>query len=221
MISIVIPIYKSQKTLKRCLDSFSGLRDSQLQSIEFILVLDGDNSECEFIIEEWQKEVVSRSRIVRQKHFGVASARNLGASKSTYDFITFLDADDGILSARFDVTHDLRENMIIIGRQEVIIENSNSNEMNSIAVPSPFHILTMILHRKTFTDIGGFDESISHGSDWDFMIRAREHNVAINYSDLAFVKRYIHEDNHSFDSKKVQIQHLEAVRRHLNRRASN
>ena len=203
MISIVIPIYKSQKTLSRCLDSFSGLRDSQLESIELILVLDGENFECEFIIEEWQKEVICRSRILRQKHFGVASARNLGASESTCDFITFLDADDEILSARLDVTHDLRENMIIIGRQEVIIENSNSNEMNSIAVPSPFHILTMILHRKTFTEIGGFDESISHGSDWDFMIRAREHNFAINNSDLAFVKRYIHEDNHSFDSNKV------------------
>lgn len=86
--------------------------------------------------------------------------------------------------------------------------------------PSALHILTMVLRRKTFNFVGGFDTSYSHGSDWDFVIQARELGCAINYSDILFIRRYVHNNNHSLDTHKVRLQHLEAVRSHLKRRGS-
>lgn len=91
-ISIVIPVYNTEKYLKKCLDS---LRFQTYENLEFICVDDGsvDNS---FSILKLYEQMDNRFKIYQSEHKGTSVARNLGIDKSTGDYISFIDSDDWV-----------------------------------------------------------------------------------------------------------------------------
>lgn len=220
MTSVIVPIFESQETLSRTLLSIDQLDYAIKSNLEIVIVFDGENEECYKIVNAWKRNTDCNNRIIFQEHTGVAAARNFGVENSSHEIITFLDADDEILSTRFSLFMDSLSHAIIIGKQELVVQGNRHREkpeLTLVTSPSAFHILTMVLTRDTFNFVGGFNTSYSHGSDWDFIIRARELDCNIQYHDNGFVKRYVHDSNHSLDSKEVHFQHLEAVRKHLKR----
>ena len=92
MISVIIPIYNAEKTLKRLIDNLLMQTYSEL---EVLLIDDGsaDNTGqiCEEIVEKDK-----RFRYFHQDNSGVSTARNLGLEQANGEFIAFLDADDSI-----------------------------------------------------------------------------------------------------------------------------
>ena len=221
MTSVIVPIFESQETLPRTLESIDQLNHVIKSKIEVVLVFDGENEECKQIIDAWKNKTDCNNIIATQEHAGVAAARNLGVKASSHDIITFLDTDDELLPARFAVFPESSSHEIIIGKQELIVQGNlhiQKPDLTSVTSPSAFHILTMVLRRETFDFVGGFDTSYSHGSDWDFIIRARELDCTIDYSNIVFIRRYAHDNNHSLEAQKVRLQHLEAVRQHLKKR---
>jgi len=221
MTSVIVPIFKSQETLHRTLQSINQLDNVIKSKIEVVLVFDGQNEECHKIVSEWKKRTNCKNLVLSQEHSGVAAARNLGVQASSHEIITFLDTDDELLPGRFKALPALSSHTIIIGKQELVVQGNlhiKKPDLASVTAPSALHILTMVLSRKTFNFVGGFDTSYSHGSDWDFVIRAQELGCTIDYSDTLFIRRYVHDNNHSLDANKVRLQHLEAVRRHLKKR---
>lgn len=90
MVSIIVPVYNSEKSILRCV---SSLINQTYKEIEIILVNDGsiDKSE-EICLSLCDKD--SRIKYYCKENGGVASARNYGLSKSTGDFILFVDSDD-------------------------------------------------------------------------------------------------------------------------------
>ncbi len=93
MVSVVIPVYNSEKSIERCANS---VLNQDYQDLELILVNDGskDNSGsmCDHIAE-----LDSRVVVIHKENGGVSSARNLGIENSKGDFITFVDADDELV----------------------------------------------------------------------------------------------------------------------------
>ena len=90
-ISIIIPIYNAESTIKKCLKS---IINQEYKNIEIILVNDGSSDKTERIIEEFFLD--KRIKYYRQENSGVSVTRNLGISKATGDYIFFIDADDTI-----------------------------------------------------------------------------------------------------------------------------
>ncbi len=93
-VSVVIPVYKVEKYIKKCLDSI--LKQSY-QDIEVILVDDGSPDECPKICDEYaQKD--SRIKVIHKKNGGLVSAWMCGLknSSSNSDFVTFVDSDDWV-----------------------------------------------------------------------------------------------------------------------------
>lgn len=90
MVSIIVPVYNSEKSILRCV---SSLINQTYKEIEIILVNDGsiDKSE-EICLSLCDKD--SRIKYYCKENGGAASARNYGLSKSTGDFIMFVDSDD-------------------------------------------------------------------------------------------------------------------------------
>lgn len=90
MVSIIVPVYNSEKSILRCI---SSLIYQTYKEIEIILVNDGsiDKSE-EICLSLCDKD--SRIKYYCKENGGAASARNYGLSKSTGDFILFVDSDD-------------------------------------------------------------------------------------------------------------------------------
>lgn len=91
-ISIIVPVYNSEKYLDKCLDT---LCNQTLKKIEIIMVNDGSTDNSENIIKDRVKKD-SRIKLYNKKNGGQASARNLGLTKATGEYIAFIDSDDYI-----------------------------------------------------------------------------------------------------------------------------
>lgn len=90
MVSVVVPVYKSEKTLKRCVES---LTMQSYENIEILLIVDGPPDKSGELAEELAKKD-SRIRVINQKNQGVSSARNRGIDEARGEYIRFLDSDD-------------------------------------------------------------------------------------------------------------------------------
>lgn len=91
-ISIIIPIYNSEKYLKQCLDS---VINQTLKEIEIICVDDGSTDSSLEILKEYAKKD-DRIIILKQKNSGSAAARNYALTKASGKYIGFIDSDDYI-----------------------------------------------------------------------------------------------------------------------------
>lgn len=91
-ISIIVPIYNTEKYLERLLDSISK---QTYVNFEVLLINDGSTDKSEVICKKW-KENDCRFIYFYQPNQGVSVARNLGLEKATGEFIAFLDSDDVI-----------------------------------------------------------------------------------------------------------------------------
>lgn len=89
-LSIIIPIYKVERYLRRCLDA---IVHQSLLPYEVILVNDGSPDNSGAIAKEYA-EKYSFMRYVEQENQGLSAARNTGISLATGDFVTFCDSDD-------------------------------------------------------------------------------------------------------------------------------
>lgn len=90
-ISAIIPVYNSEKYLKRCIDS---LLNQTLKEIEIILINDGSTDGSQEIIEAYVKKFPLIFKAFSQSNHGQAFSRNLGLKYATGEFISFIDSDD-------------------------------------------------------------------------------------------------------------------------------
>lgn len=92
MISVIIPVYNSEKYLKKCIDSVLA---QSYQDFELILVNDGSTDRSGVICDEYAEQD-NRVNVFHQKNKGVSAARNLGIKNVNGKWICFVDADDFI-----------------------------------------------------------------------------------------------------------------------------
>lgn len=91
-VSVIVPVYKVEKTLRKCVNS---ILDQSLSNIEIILINDGSPDKCPKICEEL-KSCDNRIKVIHKKNGGLASARNEGIKIATGEYIIFIDSDDYI-----------------------------------------------------------------------------------------------------------------------------
>lgn len=89
-VSVVIPVYNTEKFLNQCLDSVCN---QTLKEIEIICVDDGSTDRSAEILKEYA-EKDDRVQILTQKNSGSAIARNNGLAKSSGKYVIFWDSDD-------------------------------------------------------------------------------------------------------------------------------
>ena len=92
LISVIIPIYKVEQYLQRCVDSV--LKQSY-EKLEIILVDDGSPDGCGAICDKIS-EKDSRVRVIHKCNGGLSDARNVGMKYATGEYFLFVDSDDYI-----------------------------------------------------------------------------------------------------------------------------
>jgi len=92
VISIIIPVYKVEKYLPRCLDSILA---QTFADFECILVDDNSPDNCPAICDEYASRD-NRIVVIHRENEGVAVARDTGLKKAQGEFIYFVDSDDWI-----------------------------------------------------------------------------------------------------------------------------
>lgn len=98
IISVIVPVYKVEKYIRKCIDS---IINQTYKNLEIILVDDGSPDNCPQICDEYaQKD--SRIKVIHQENMGVSVARNNGLDIATGKYIGFVDSDDYIESTMFE-----------------------------------------------------------------------------------------------------------------------
>ncbi len=91
-VSIIVPVYRTEPYLRRCVDSILA---QTYTDFELILVDDGSPDGCPAICDEYA-EKDNRVRVIHQKNGGTCKAKNAGIRMATGKYITFTDSDDVI-----------------------------------------------------------------------------------------------------------------------------
>ncbi len=105
-ISVIVPIYNSEKFLDKCINS---IVNQTYKNIEVILIDDGSKDESKKICKKYVKKD-ARVRLIECSNSGVSHARNIGLENSSGDYLFFVDSDDWI-------NLDTLERMILVAKK--------------------------------------------------------------------------------------------------------
>lgn len=122
-ISVIVPIYKVEKYIKRCVDS---ILKQTFEDFELVLIDDGSPDKCGLICDEY-KAKDERVVVIHQKNGGLSVARNAGIdwafSNSDSRWLYFVDSDDWIHPSSFKILVDGAKQTgldVIIGAYEKV-----------------------------------------------------------------------------------------------------
>lgn len=105
-ISVIVPIYNTEKFLRKCIES---ILNQTLQELEVILINDGskDNSHniCLEYVEKYPKKII----YINNKNIGCSATRNLGIKLAQGEYIAFVDSDDYIEKTMYEELWKVKE----------------------------------------------------------------------------------------------------------------
>lgn len=124
-ISIIVPVYKVEKYLHRCLDS---IVNQTFTDWECILIDDGSPDNSGIICDEYA-QMDRRFKVIHQENKGVSAARNAGLDVAKGEWIGFVDSDDWIEKETYEVAYNkaIKESVDLI-QWGYIIENERSSK---------------------------------------------------------------------------------------------
>lgn len=121
LISIIIPVYKVEKYLSRCIESVMAQTYS---NIEIILIDDGSSDKCPEICDNYADKD-PRIKVVHKKNGGLSDARNAGITLAEGKYISFLDSDDYVHPRMY------QELLHILKKEEADVSFCNLNRVYS------------------------------------------------------------------------------------------
>lgn len=128
-ISVIVPVYNTEKYVENTLDS---ILNQTYKNLEIIVINDGSTDNSKQICE---KKALTDNRIImiNTENQGAGAARNLGLSKATGEYISFIDSDDLIVPEYYEVLESMiRENDADIAECKFVRINNASEKINQI-----------------------------------------------------------------------------------------
>lgn len=138
LISIIVPVYNAEKTLRQCVDS---ILSQDYRNFELLLIDDGSKDCSPAICDEYAANDF-RVKVFHKPNGGVSSARNLGIDNAQGEWVTFIDADDYITDGYFEGVAEHDEDVLIKGYRK-FDNNGNvggreADDLSGIPVISDF-----------------------------------------------------------------------------------
>lgn len=185
LVSVVIATYNMGRYVGKAVRS---VLEQTYRNLELHVVDDGSTDDTPRVLDEFESD--ARFHRYRQENAGQAVARNRGLSRCRGDLVAFLDADDMWPEGRLEkqVPHftDDPELGVVYGQLQGIDSEGNilppSESIDHSRWPSgwvterlfqdnciPFG--SVLVRRECFDRLGGFDESLRMGDDWDLWLR--------------------------------------------------
>lgn len=122
LISVIVPVYRVEKYLDRCLQSIAG---QTYRNLEIILVDDGSPDASGAICDAWAAKD-SRIRVIHKENAGAGAARNTGLDAATGEIISMIDSDDYLEVHMYEhLMHLMTEDVDIAECDIVLTEEDN------------------------------------------------------------------------------------------------
>ena len=132
VISVIVPVYNTEKDLTECLNS---LLEQTYQALEIIVVDDGSKDQSPKICDEFA-EKDSRIKVIHQENKGLSAARNAGLAQATGSYIAFVDSDDYVNVAMYEkLLAALKKedaDMAVCGYEKVLDSGEKREHISSI-----------------------------------------------------------------------------------------
>lgn len=170
-ISVIVPVYNTEKWLRRCVDSILA---QTFTDFELLLIDDGSTDGSPAICDEYAQRD-SRIKVFYQKNSGVSAARNSGLDHARGEWILFVDADDYLY--------------------EDALDNLLRKPQADLIVGGYFHIGTISGREKSVTPI---DRKIDINGDTDFFSKMIGSYLTTPWCKL-FRNDIIHNNNLKFN----------------------
>jgi glycosyltransferase involved in cell wall biosynthesis len=178
MISVIIPMYNSENTIKTCIDSV--LNQTYNGKMEIIVVNDGSKDNSQSIVEEIVENKNSDIEIIliNKENGGVSTARNTGLALAKGEFIALLDSDDEWLKDKIEKQLSVFNQDSKIGFVSGLINKPLKHEEKLLEIPlsnlifkNYFQPSTVIFVREVVNTIGFFDETQKYAEEGNYFMR--------------------------------------------------
>ena len=180
IISVIIPVYNTEKYLHRCIDSVLA---QTYKDFELLLIDDGSKDSSGTICDEYAAQD-ARVRVFHKENGGVSSARNVGLNHAQGEWVTFVDSDDYIEENFLKSFEGNLDADLVVGR--MIKKRSQGNLLSNI--PSGYHHPSKIVLEGNLTQLAfqspwgklfrgsliknlRFDEGMIIGEDHYFILK--------------------------------------------------
>ena len=204
MISIIVPEYNAQNTIRRCIDS---ILQQSYGDFEIIIVNDGSKDNTAIIVDEYQDND-KRIHVFHNENHGVSYSRNYALSHIKGEYVMFLDSDDWLEKDAFQLIMDriyLPEKHGLLcfnhydddgiaeavkhGRGKQCLIACNQDDINNaIQQITPQFIWDKVFSTHLIKKLNlKFDEDMSYGEDTIFLCRYIQH-----IDELIIIPEYIH-----------------------------
>lgn len=221
-LSVIIPVYNRENTIKRCIQSIIN----QTKKVwEIIVVDDGSIDNTISILQSIECQYL---KIIKQNHRGPQAARNLGILNSTGDYIAFLDSDDEWLPDFTDIVDseiEINNSCVIYGDciTDKLGERKNwylpgkSGNLYSFLLERPAPTFCALVAKKDyFIEIGLLDEKVKAYQEWDTSIRLARDHYFVHVKKPMFIY-YLHNGETISNDKKKEIEgYYYIVNKHKN-----
>lgn len=146
-VSIIVPVYNTQKYLERCITS---LIRQTLREIEIILVDDGSVEECAKLCDAW-KAKDRRIRVIHKQNEGLGYARNTGIEAAQGEYLAFVDSDDYVDVSMYEKLYQkakAEHTELVVGGYWKVYKNGNREACRNIGIPQSVEgkqVITVLL----------------------------------------------------------------------------
>lgn len=139
-ISIIVPVYNSEKTIEKCLET---LTKQTLNEIEIVVINDGSTDKSPFIIEKYVKKFPNKIKYISRENKGIGFTRNEGIEIASGEFLGFVDSDDFVAFDMYEKLYKkiIFENADIAICNYTMIDDNNNETRVSVNVPSATTLL--------------------------------------------------------------------------------
>ena len=132
-LSIIIPVFNAENTLKRCLDSVLQQKDDEL---EIVVINDGSKDLSDEIMQEYKLRYPEIISYYKKQNTGVADTRNYGIAKAKGKYIMFLDSDDYIDIDLYSIIKQyIEKNIELIKFKLQRVDENNNNIIEKVTGP--------------------------------------------------------------------------------------
>jgi len=237
-VSIIIPIYNTEKYLEECLES---VINQTYQNLEIILINDGSKDNSLKICKEFQKKD-NRIILIDKENSGVSNTRNVGIYASTGDYITFVDSDDIVEKDAIETmvwyitnynTDVVRTNFALndfIGQiPKKLIGKTEKENMNNVLyyflnAQIPAFMCLFLIKKEVILDNNlQLNEELVMMEDTLFFVNLVRYIDSIYISDKKTYNYRIHDESSSNSIKRVEknIKSVIKVNEEINKIISN
>lgn len=184
MISIVIPMYNSEKTIERALDSV--INQTYQGKYQIIIINDGSTDSSLDIVKKYRKNLNKKNieiLIMDEKNGGVSKARNIGIKKSEGRYIALLDSDDEWLCEKLKIQIDIlnkNSDIDFLGcerngeKTKILfkkIEGLTKISLKDLIIKTCPQTSTAIFKKEILEEVGYYDETQRYSEDSNLWLR--------------------------------------------------